>query len=375
MATHSAQATGLLDHAVNYFTGIRSSEPRLTLGNYIGAVLPILEAQRRCDPAGPERERPLVFVADLHGFTDQPVALIEQSRVETIYTYLALGLDPARCDVYVQSQIMFETLRTMLLLARHLTISQLSRCPTLKDKVADPDRASVALAQYPLLMSADIILQRPRFVPTGKDQRAHLEIARDIVGRINHEAGRPLLPMPEGMTAEPPNILALHGDGKMSKTSPENAAIFLDDTPENAREKIQRAQSGIEGKEALPDFEWGGAGHAAERESSPTAPAGSRLPLLPSFLTNNEHSLLLNLLGNFRFIDFAHSSDELISVSFLKRSNPRPSAEACRALFGALIRRFFNVWISPQLADLEQFAIHQLREIVQGVLLVLLWCN
>lgn len=238
-----------LPYGTEYFTGVRSSESNMTIGNVIGAIQPILELQET-EPNFPH-EKPLVFIADMHAFTDQDPREIVHNRQEILASYLALGIDPNKTDIYVQSQIADEVLQMTMALSRRMSIRQIERVPTLKDKVgSDTKRANMLLAQYPLLMAADIILQRGHFIPTGKDQKAHIEVTRDLVDTINSDVGELILPMPTTKDLEPVNILALKGEGKMSKTDP-SRAILLDDSPEEIALKIRKAQTGVSGERSL----------------------------------------------------------------------------------------------------------------------------
>lgn len=237
-----------LPYGAEYFTGIRSSEPNMTIGNVIGAIQPILELQEIgvSDPTS----KPLIFIADMHAFTDQDPRDIEKNRVEILKDYLALGVDPNKTDIFVQSQIADEVLQMTMALSRFMTIRQIERVPTLKDKIGDDTKqANMFLAQYPLLMAADIILQRAHIVPTGKDQKAHIEVTRDLVNQINSRVGELFLPMPTTKDIDPVNILALKGEGKMSKTD-QARAIMLDDDPETIAFKIRKAQTGVPGEES-----------------------------------------------------------------------------------------------------------------------------
>jgi tryptophanyl-tRNA synthetase len=234
-----------LPYACDTFTGIRASDSRLTVANYIGGISPIVTAQGEQSSA--EHERPLLFIADMHAFTDQDPRSIAENRVSILETYLALGVNPESTDIFVQSQIAPQVLRMTAALGRFMTINQIERVPTLKDKVTNPKLANMLLAQYPLLMAADIILQRPRVVPTGLDQKAHVEVTRDLVGKINSRATFDLLPEPDTKEQVPVNIQALKGPGKMSKTDP-TKAIFLDDSPDEVATKIRKAQTAPTGE-------------------------------------------------------------------------------------------------------------------------------
>lgn len=237
-----------LPYASEYFTGVRSSEPNLTIGNVIGAIQPILELQELEQKDA--KDKPLIFIADMHAFTDQNPDEIVRNRIAILSDYLALGVDPNKTDIFVQSQIADEVLAMTMALSRSMTIRQIERIPTLKDKVGDDTKkANMFLAQYPLLMASDIILQRAHIVPTGKDQKAHIEVTRDLVDAINTRVGELVLPMPTTKDIEPVNILALKGEGKMSKTDP-TRAIMLDDTEDIIRNKLKKAQTGNPGQES-----------------------------------------------------------------------------------------------------------------------------
>lgn len=271
-----------LPFGTEYFTGVRASEPNMTIGNVIGAIQPILELQETV-PNVPY-EKPLVFIADMHAFTDQDPYTIVHNRREILTSYLALGIDPNKTDIYVQTQIAEEVLQMTMALSRRMSIRQIERVPTLKDKVGeDTKRANMFLAQYPLLMAADIILQRGHIIPTGKDQKAHIEVTRDLVDSINSEVGRLILPMPTTKDLEPVNILALKGEGKMSKTDP-SRAILLNDNPEEIAQKIRKAQSGMSGE------------HSPHLESLITI--GKSLSLDPEVSEKLDELYLEHLAGN-----------------------------------------------------------------------------
>lgn len=226
-------------------TGIRPSAS-LTIANLIGSVYPILELQRDQK----EKNDILVFVATIHGITDHDPAEVVPNIEEVVRDYLALGLDPNRIIIFDQRFIRREVAIMKLYLERHATISRMLRVPTLKDKLRkgqQEEQASVLLANYPIMMTADIVLQDATMVPVGKDQYPHIEFAREIVATFNSRYGESVLTMPEIMNrGEPVNILSLRGDGKMSKTNPNNA-LFLTDKKEIVYKKIQSAETAFPG--------------------------------------------------------------------------------------------------------------------------------
>lgn len=225
---------------IEIITGIRPTGA-LTVANYLGAVKPIVELQD-------QGRRALVFVADLHALTDHEPGVVRRFTEEVVADYIALGLDPARTPIFVQSAIAREIGLLTLLLSRHTTAAELLRQPTLKDKLkagARPETASALLLLYPVMMAADILIQRAKEVPVGEDQLAHLEIARELARRFNKRYGN-VFPLPKVYQLKSYRILSLQGEGKMSKSVPAGA-IFLTDSPAKAVAKIKKAQTATEG--------------------------------------------------------------------------------------------------------------------------------
>lgn len=215
-------------------TGIRPTS-NLTIANYIGAIMPILEFQEK-------GLHPYVFVADIHALTDNEPEILKYSD-EILFDLLAAGVDPTKTVIYKQSSIANEIGVLTLLLARHVSIAELLRLPTLKEKVktGSVENANALLMMYPVMMTADILVQRASIIPVGKDQESHIEIARKIARRFNKEISD-IFPEPTTHILEMVKILSLREESKMSKSFPEDA-IFLTDSPEKVRAKIKRAQT------------------------------------------------------------------------------------------------------------------------------------
>ncbi|HTE22257.1 MAG TPA: tryptophan--tRNA ligase, partial [Candidatus Limnocylindria bacterium] len=226
----------------------------LTVANYLGAVVEVVGLQKEFEP--------VVFVADIHGLTDQDPGIVAEHKEEVVKDFLALGVDPERASIFMQSDILPELGATTLLLSRELTLNELTGVPTLKDQVNkaklkegkegedDPLSAKVMLGLYPVLMAADILAQRAHLVPVGKDQISHLELTRRLAERFNDRHSQ-TFPMPEAYVTdgdtEPLRILSLKGDGKMSK-SERHTALFLADSPGVIEQKLRRAQTGPAGE-------------------------------------------------------------------------------------------------------------------------------
>lgn len=236
------------EYKTNIFTGIRPTGS-LTIANVLGAVHPLIQLQEDTGA------RPLVFVADMHALTDNEPSEIRDNVANVVVDYLSLGLDPEKVDIFIQSEIRAQVLELTALLSREISIAELIRIPTLKEKLKDtqnPENANTFLAFYPIMMAADILLQRAQFVPVGEDQEPHIEMTRTLAKKFNKKYGN-VLPLPQSQQVEQLRILSLDGNGKMSKSSP-STAIFLSDDEKTVTDKIKRATTAFE-KEMPPVLE------------------------------------------------------------------------------------------------------------------------
>lgn len=233
-----------MKHAIDTFTGIRPTAD-LTVANYLGAVKPILD--RETDY--PE-DTSAVFLAEIHAATTNRPSEVLAHSFELTRTLIACGVQG---EIYSQRAIEDLVMRAEVSLRGLVRVSELLRQPTLKDKIRssdNPDSASVALAMYPVLMASDIVLARPSEVPTGKDQKGHLELTNVLIRRFNNEYGAEL-PEPTNREIDPINVLSLDGSGrKMSKSIP-SGAVYLDGSPDEATRKVMRAVTASEPGPAL----------------------------------------------------------------------------------------------------------------------------
>lgn len=229
-----------VDCKVEILTGIRPTGD-LTVANYLGAVVPVIELQA-------QGISPMVFVADLHAITDNEPATVRNYIHGVVADYIALGVDPRKVKIYRQSDIAGEVTTCTALLARLITVAELLRVPTIKDKLkanARPETANALLLLYPVLMAADILLNKAKKVPVGEDQLAHMQVARQLARRFNKKYGEVFL-VPDVLQVKSLRILSLKGEGKMSKTNPEGA-LFLTDTLKSAASKIKAAETAFGG--------------------------------------------------------------------------------------------------------------------------------
>lgn len=223
------------------FTGLRPSN-NLTVANAIGSVLPVVNLLNG-------KDRPLIFVADLHGLTDNELSTTSNYTHELVKDFVGLGYDPSKGDIYLQSDIKEQILELTLYLARLMSVSEIVRVPTLKDKLKatqEPEQANVLLALYPIMMAADILSVRAKHVPVGEDQTSHLEVCRLLVERFNKRYGD-VFGKPQPLAQKSIKILSLNGNSKMSKSIPEGA-IFLTDTAEEIAKKVKRAETDVAGQ-------------------------------------------------------------------------------------------------------------------------------
>jgi tryptophanyl-tRNA synthetase len=185
---------------------------RVHLGNYFGAVRNWVRLQ--------DSYNCYYFVADWHALTSDYAdpQNIRQATYDAVADWLAAGLDPERCTIFVQSEVK-EHAELHLLLSMITPLPWLERVPTFKDQQAqlqDKDLNTYGFLGYPLLQTADIIVYRANLVPVGEDQASHLELSREIVRRFNNFYG-PVFPEPQPLFTETPKVPGLDGR-KMSKS-------------------------------------------------------------------------------------------------------------------------------------------------------------
>ncbi|MBR4073590.1 MAG: tryptophan--tRNA ligase [Clostridia bacterium] len=208
----------------------------LTLGNYLGALKNWIAMEDEFDC--------LYAVADLHAITvRQDPAKLRQNIHSTFALLLALGLDPEKSILFIQSQVP-EHAQLSWLLSCYTQFGELSRMTQFKDKSAKhADNVNVGLFSYPALMAADILLYKSDYVPVGADQKQHLEIARDIAVRFNNIYGD-VFTVPEPYIPKTAaRVMSLQDPSKKMSKSDENAnawVAILDDKDTIIR-KFKRA--------------------------------------------------------------------------------------------------------------------------------------
>lgn len=214
-------------------SGIRPTG-NLHLGNYYGAVKSFVEMQNEYDC--------MFFIADWHSLTTHPKPEDIQMSVRTILSeYLACGLDPDKCTIYVQSDVP-ETLELYLYFNMNTYLGELGRVTTFKEKARQqPDNVNAGLFTYPTLMAADILQHRAVKVPVGKDQEQNMEMARKCARRFNNIYNVEFFPEPQNFYFHDQaiKIPGLDGSGKMGKS--QGNCIYLKDDAKTLKKKVMRA--------------------------------------------------------------------------------------------------------------------------------------
>jgi tryptophanyl-tRNA synthetase len=209
----------------------------LHLGNYFGAISNYVKMQ--------EDYECYFMVADLHSLTTHPDTKGLKANVHRVLAEnIASGLDPEKVALYCQSHL-YQTAELYLYLNMLAYKGELEKTPTFKDKVRQhPDNVNAGLLTYPVLMAADILIHRAKYVPVGKDQEQHLEIARNYVNRFNHRYGK-VFPEPFAFNFnnELVKVPSLDGEGKMSKSENQMATLYLADEDDAIRKKIMKAKT------------------------------------------------------------------------------------------------------------------------------------
>ena len=208
----------------------------LTIGNYVGAIRNWVSLQDGYDC--------FLAIADMHAITvRQEPALLRRRTLELVSLYLACGIDPEKCTLYVQSQVPQHAELTWVLNSVAY-VGEMERMTQFKDKSRKhADNINMGLMDYPVLMAADILLYQAETVPVGEDQKQHVEIARDLAVRFNNRYGETFRVPEPYIMKEGAKICSLQEpDKKMSKSDENlNASVFLSDDRDTVIRKFKRA--------------------------------------------------------------------------------------------------------------------------------------
>lgn len=202
----------------SFLTGIQTSGI-LHLGNYFGSIKPNLDIAQTA-------EKSIVFLADLHSLNSvQDKKALKEYTLHLATALLACGLDPEKTLMFKQSDVPSHS-ELSWILSTITPMGMLERGHAFKDKKARGQDATAGLFTYPVLMSADILLYSPDAVPVGKDQKQHLEMARDLANKFNHIYGGSVLKTPEPVISEETGIIPGIDGEKMSKSYDNTIPLF-----------------------------------------------------------------------------------------------------------------------------------------------------
>lgn len=227
-------------------TGLRSNSV-LTLGNYLGALLPMVRLAHKYS----NENHFNLFVPDLHSIISEvDGGDLQANTLRTLKFYLAAGLPVnANVHIYRQSHVPAHS-ELCWILNCVATMGELNRMTQYKEKGEGKQSVNVGIFDYPVLMAADILLYHAEYIPLGEDQFQHIELTRNLAERFNHRFGE-ILTVPAA-TAEQVKFMGvdegirirdlMNPEKKMSKSTPaENSKIMLDDDPRRAAKKIMSA--------------------------------------------------------------------------------------------------------------------------------------
>ncbi|MFA6251894.1 MAG: tryptophan--tRNA ligase [Candidatus Paceibacterota bacterium] len=216
------------------FSGIRPTGD-IHIGNYIGALKKWVEIQNK--------DECIFCVVDWHAITTPyEKDSIQKNVFDLATTYLAAGIDPDKCVYFVQSQVK-EHVELAWLLGTTIPVGELQRMTQFKDKsLKHKDNITAGLLNYPILMAADILLYDTQAVPIGKDQKQHLELARDTAERFNNKYGETFV-IPEPMIPDQGAVIMSlsEPEKKMSKSDNGKGSISLFEDPDSIMAKLMSA--------------------------------------------------------------------------------------------------------------------------------------
>ena len=216
----------------------------LHIGNYFAMMKPMIESQRASEL--------FCFIVNYHALTTVDKGeVLAKNTLQAAADFLALGLDPDACCFYVQGDVP-EVQELSWILACQTSLGLLERSHSYKDKLAKGLTASAGLYTYPVLMAADILLYQANVVPVGKDQKQHLEIARDIAERFNHVYGETFV-LPEPRIEQHVAVIPGLDGQKMSKSYGNTIEIFEEEKA--LRKKIMSIKTDSTPVEAPKDPE------------------------------------------------------------------------------------------------------------------------
>ncbi|MDO8536775.1 MAG: tryptophan--tRNA ligase [bacterium] len=316
---------------------------RLHIGNYLGALKNFVDLQNS------GKYECYFFIADLHALTENPEPSdLHKNILGLAADFLAAGLDPKKSVIFQQSQTKFvEELKWIL--SPLVPVSELMRMTAFKEKIMQKiepeegqkitkeefdkvvEESNMGLAEYPVLMAADILIYDANFVPVGNDQLQHLEFARTIVRKFNSRFGKTFVE-PQPILTKTPRVMSLDNPSKkMSKSQPQGC-LFIDNSPEEIKKKIARAitDSGSDIK-----FDSKNKPAISNLLSIYSELSGEPIPTLEKKFVGKNYSefksALAELVANY-FADFRKQKKELLATPETLKKILRDGSEKARLI-------------------------------------------
>ena len=276
-------------------TGLQPSG-KITLGNYIGSIKQMIEYQ--------ENYESYIFVADMHAITvNQDPTELRNNIKSLVALYLACGIDKDKNTIFIQSDNIYHANMSWLLEC-NVPYGELSRMTQFKDKSHKNENFYAGLLTYPVLMAADILLYDVDYVPTGQDQKQHVELARNIAEKVNKRFGE-VFKLPEPLISKTgAKIFDLQDPSKKMSKSAENTkgVIFMLDPEDVIRKKIMSATTDSE---------------MCVKYDLENKPGISNLITIYSCLTNLSVSEVENKFEGYKYGDFKKEVADLV-INFIK---------------------------------------------------------
>ena len=289
------------------FSGVQPTN-NLHLGNYLGAVRNWVRMQKDYDC--------IFCVVDMHAITvpQDPADLCGKTR-EVTALYIACGIDPEQSTIFVQSHVSAHA-ELAWVLGCMTPIGWLNRMTQFKEKAGkNRENASVGLYAYPVLMAADILAYKGTHVPVGEDQKQHLELARDIAQKFNHDYGLDFFPLPEPVIGGPATRIMSLRDGakKMSKSDESDySRINMTDDADTIALKFRKAKtdpSALPGPETLDD------NGEVKAEADAARPEAFNLLSIYAALSDTS---LAEAVNRFAGLEFSRFKGELTDLAVAK---------------------------------------------------------
>jgi tryptophanyl-tRNA synthetase len=214
-------------------TGDRPTGP-LHLGHYVGSLANRIELQ--------ERYKQYIMIADVQALTDnyEHPEKIRQNILQVALDYLAIGIDPAKSTIFIQSMIP-EIAELTVFYLNFVTIARLKRNPTVKTEIDQKgygEQVTAGFLMYPVSQAADITIVKGSLVPVGEDQLPVIEQTNELVRAFNRTYGAEVFPEAKAIISQAPRLAGIDGKAKMSKSL--NNAIFLCDSADEVARKVMQ---------------------------------------------------------------------------------------------------------------------------------------